>query len=71
MQEREVRRMNLILHGVDEQSDKIRGNRERMEKDKARCELIFNAMRARTRKEDLRFCRRIGERGDEPRPIVI
>jgi hypothetical protein len=28
-------------------------------------------MRARTRKEDLRFCRRIGERGDEPRPIVI
>jgi hypothetical protein len=71
MQEREVRRMNLILHGVDEQPDEIRGNRERMEKDKARCELIFTAMRARTKKQDLRFCRRIGERGDEPRPIVI
>jgi hypothetical protein len=71
MQEREVRRMNLVLHGVDEQPDEIRSNHERMEKDKARCELIFSAMRARTRKEDLRFCRRIGERGDEPRPIVI
>jgi hypothetical protein len=70
MQEREVRRMNLILHGVDEQPEDIRGNHERMERDKARCELIFSAMRARTKKEDLRFCR-IGERGDEPRPNVI
>jgi hypothetical protein len=71
MQEREVRRMNLILHGVDEQPDEMRGNRERMENDKARCELIFSTMRARTKRQDLRFCRRIGERGDEPRPIVI
>jgi hypothetical protein len=71
MQEREVRRMNLILHGVDEQPEEIRGNQERMEKDKERCERIFKEMKARTRKGDLRFCRRIGERGTEPRPIVI
>jgi hypothetical protein len=71
MQEREVRRMNLILHGVDEQPDGIRGNVERMVKDKERCEKIFKAVKARTRKEDLRFCRRIGERGAEPHPIVI
>jgi hypothetical protein len=66
-----VRRMNLILHGVDEQPDEIRGNQERMEKDKARCEKIFKAIQARTKKDDLRFCRRIGERGAEPRPIVV
>jgi hypothetical protein len=71
MQEREVRRMNLIIHGVDEQPDGIRGNIERMEKDKERCEKIFKAVNARTRKDDLRFCRRIGERGADPRPIVI
>jgi hypothetical protein len=71
MQEREVRRMNLIIHGVDEQPDEVRGNQERMEKDKDRCEKIFKAINARTKKEDLRFCRRIGERGTDPRPIVI
>jgi hypothetical protein len=70
MQEREVRRMNLIIHGVDEPND-VRGNREKIEKDKERCEKIFTAMKARTRKEDIRFCRRIGERGDDPRPMVI
>jgi hypothetical protein len=71
MQEREVRRMNLIIHGVDEQPEDIRGNRERIENDKTRCELIFKAMRARTRKDDIRFCRRLGEKSNEPRPIVI
>jgi uncharacterized coiled-coil protein SlyX len=71
MQEREVRRMNLIIHGVEEQSNEVRGNRERIEKDKERCERIFVAMKARTRKDDIRFCRRIGERGDDPRPMVI
>jgi hypothetical protein len=71
MQEREVRRMNLVIHGVEEQPDGLKGNRERMEGDKTRCELIFKAMRARTKKEDLRFCRRIGEKRNEARPIVI
>jgi hypothetical protein len=60
MQEREVRRMNLIIHGVEEQPDEIRGNQERMERDKERCEKIFKEMKARTKKTDLRFCRRIG-----------
>jgi hypothetical protein len=71
MQEREVRRMNLIIHGVDEQPEDVRGNRERIEKDKTRCELIFKAMRARTRKDDIRFCRRLGEKSADPRPIAI
>ena len=71
MQEREVRRMNLILHGVEEPSENLRANRERMERDKEMCEEIFRTMKARTKKEDIRFCRRIGERRKEPRPIVL
>jgi hypothetical protein len=71
MQEREVRRMNLILHGVEEQPDRIKNNRERLELDKERCEQVFVVMKARTKKEDLRFCRRLGEKSAEPRPIVI
>jgi hypothetical protein len=34
MQEREVRRMNLIIHSVEEQPDTIRGNQKRAEKTK-------------------------------------
>jgi hypothetical protein len=71
MQEREVRRMNIIIHGVEEVSEEIRGNRERIEKDKNRCMMIFKAMKARTKREDMRFCRRIGEKGHDPRPIVV
>jgi len=71
MQEREVRRRNLVLHGVPEAPESVRGSRERTEWDKDRCQELFLGMRARTRKEDLRFCRRVGERGTEPRPIVI
>ena len=71
LREREVRRLNLVIHGVPEVDDEIKGNRERSEKDKEQCERIFITMRARTKKANLRFCRRIGERGNDPRPIVI
>jgi hypothetical protein len=71
MQEREVRRMNLIIHGIEEQPERIKNNKERLELDKERCEQLFRTMKARTKKEDLRFCRRIGEKSVNPRPMVI
>jgi hypothetical protein len=71
MQEREVRRMNLIIHGIEEPPERVRINRERLEMDKTRCEQLFVAMKARTKKEDLRFCRRLGEKSTGPRPLVI
>ena len=71
MQEREVRRLNLVLHGVQEPADSIRTNRERQEADKQKCGEIFISMRASTKCEDIKFCRRIGERGAAPRPLII
>ena len=71
MQEREARRLNLVVHGVEEPPESIRANRDRQEMDRCQCEELFRAMRARTKKEDLRFCRRIGEKGPHPRPMVI
>lgn len=71
MQERESRRANIVLHNIDEIPENVRGNSARVEKDKERCEQVFEVMRARTRKEDIRFCRRLGEPGDNQRPIVI
>ena len=42
-----------------------------MEQDKSECENLFVAMKARTRYQDVWFCRRIGEKGDAPRPLVF
>ena len=71
LREREARRLNLVIHGVQEVNEEVKGNKERSDRDREQCERIFVTMRARTRREQLRFCRRIGERGSDPRPIVI
>lgn len=74
MQERDVRRANLVIHGVREIPEQVRGSKERAERDKDNCEEIFRTMRANVTKDDLRFCRRMGEKNDDPdkpRPIVI
>ncbi len=71
LQEREVRRLNLVVHGVEEPPENIRINRDRQEMDRNKCDELFRTMRARTKKEDLKFCRRIGEKGQNPRPMVI
>ena len=71
MREREARKLNLVIHGLPEPDDRIKEPKERIEQDKIECEKIFIAMKARTRYEAVRFCRRIGERGEDPRPLVI
>ncbi len=69
--EREIRRLNLVLHRVDEPNQRIRDGRERMEADKKTCVKIFKAMKATVTCESIKFCRRIGEKGDDPRPLII
>ena len=69
LREREARRLNLVLHGVQE--SEAREPRDRMEADRDECEHIFHVMGARVRRHQIRFCRRVGERGQDPRPMVI
>ena len=71
LREREARRLNLVLHGVLEPHPDIHEARERMEADRDECDNIFHEMGARTRRQQIRFCRRVGERGINPRPLVI
>lgn len=71
LKERESKRTNLLLHGVEEPARNITGNRERMEDDLRACERIFKEAKARTKRADIKFCRRIGERGEKPRPMVV
>ena len=71
LREREVRKQNLIIHGLAEVGDNVSGNKERMEADKRNCEAVFRALGARTGANNMRFCRRIGERGQASRPLVV
>jgi len=71
LREREARRLNLVLHGVPEVDPSIKNTRDRMDRDMEECEHIFSVMRARTKIQQMRFCRRIGEKGQDPRPIVL
>ena len=71
LREREARRLNLVIHGLPEPEASIKDSRERMERDKEECEKLFIAMKARTRYQAVRFCRRIGEKGGDPRPMVF
>lgn len=72
MQEREVRRMNLVIHSVAEPPPSVQGQRERKEYDLDTCDEIFATMTARITSSDLRFCRRLGAAtADKIRPLVI
>ena len=71
MREREQRKLNLVIHGVEEPPERMEDNRERAEEDKDACGRIFKAMRVRAMRSSVKFCRRVGKRGRDPRPLVI
>jgi hypothetical protein len=71
LREREIRRLNLIIHGLQEPDQNVHLNRDRMEADRRLCGDLFAAMGLRLRGTDLKFCRRVGERGQNPRPVVV
>jgi hypothetical protein len=71
LRERELRRNNIVIHGLAEPVDNTGYNRARIEQDKIECVKVMSTMGIRMQQEDLRFCRRVGERGQDPRPVVI
>jgi hypothetical protein len=71
LREREQRRLNLVLHGVKEPADSVVSNRKKAEEDKDSCVRIFRTVKIRTTKSDIRFCRRVGQKSRDPRPMVL
>jgi hypothetical protein len=71
LRERDIRRLNIVIHGLAEPDQTVHNNSDRIEADRRTCSDLFATMGLRTRGTDLRFCRRVGERGTTPRPIVI
>jgi hypothetical protein len=67
----EMRRNNIIIHGLQEPDNSIGFNRDRIEQDKLVCGQLFAQICVSTGPRDIRFCRRVEERGRDPRPIVV
>ena len=74
LREREAKRKNLIIHGLEEPGSSIVRNRDRMEDDLKACTRVMRVACSGLEREDIKFCRRIGERkmdSTKPRPVVI
>jgi hypothetical protein len=71
MRERKDREMNVIVHGAEECGPETSGGDERMAWDKGECLKLFSKHNVRLRTEDIKFCRRVGPKGDSARPLVV
>ena len=72
LREREARKTNIIMHRVAEPSEEYRTMEERRRVDTEECRKIFKELdMEKEGEEDISFCRRIGEKGEDPRPMVV
>jgi hypothetical protein len=71
MRAREAIKRNVIIHGVEEPDSRCKTDEERTEANLAVCDKIFRATGGKTGRRDIRFCQRIGERGQGKRPILL
>jgi hypothetical protein len=72
MREREIRRKNVVMHRVGEAGENMRSIEDRQKWDLTSCDNIFKALKLNlTSEKSVRFCRRVGEKGPGPRPLVV
>jgi hypothetical protein len=70
MTRREERRKNIILHGLQESTEG--DGKRRMEEDKRKLDDVFIILDVNVVAEnDVEFCRRVGEKSDRPRPLIV
>ena len=68
--EREMKKLNVVMHGMGEAPDDMAG-RDRWDWDIKSCENLFRALNVGLTAASVKFCRRLGERSDQPRPMVV
>jgi len=70
MREREMKKANVVMHGMGEAPDDLAG-RDRWDWDVKSCENLFRELNISLTAANVKFCRRLGKRGDRPRPMVV
>lgn len=71
LREREAKKANVVMYKVEEMRDERASGRERIDWDRGMCRKLFEVLETGLVDDDVKFCRRIGERGREPRPLVV
>jgi hypothetical protein len=72
MRERETRRRNVIMHRVGEAGEGVNTAEARKNWDLKSCENIFRALEMDFNTDNaVKFCRRVGEKGTGPRPLIV
>ena len=71
MRERETRRLNVVFFGIPELEERGATGQEKLDWDKQSCCNVFNALEVDLGDKSIKFCRRVGEKGDRPRPVVM
>jgi hypothetical protein len=71
LREREAKRLNVVIHGMTEPDGNERNGEKRMEWDKKGVEEIFKILELNLTIEDIKFCRRVGEKGQSPRAMIV
>ena len=67
---REARKKNIVVYGMEEAE--MAEGRQRLEYDKKELDKIFTAIDVNiSASEDVEFCRRVGEKGPQARPLVV
>jgi type I site-specific restriction-modification system R (restriction) subunit len=71
MREREARRLNVVVHKLKEMEGERATGKERQELDRKSCVKIFEELKLSLRNKDIKFCRRLGEKKAQIRPLII
>ncbi len=71
LRERESRKLNIVLHKVGECENDSAEGKEKREWDIASCENILREMKTDYNRDDIKFVRRIGEKSNTVRPLVV
>jgi hypothetical protein len=69
--ERKARELNVIMHGLEECRDSALGGDEKMRIDVQKCVEVFSVLDLGVGPGDIKFCRRVGARGDTSRPLIV
>jgi len=70
LRERELRKTNVVMHGMKEAPEGFKG-KERWDWDMKSCWNLFRALKLDLKEDGIKFVRRIGEAGEQPRPLVV